>query len=96
VNFQIESEDQEGKPFAFGVGLTSLQLYTTNENWEKKFVDRTDPANKLIPMRKCATLTGFCLYFLLPDAKDNLIPESAVVSKENYILKPSIFLRIKI
>ncbi len=97
MNIQVESTDKQNTPFAFGLGISSLQVYTTDEKWEKRYLDRTDPVNKNLPMRKCATLAGFCLYFLLsseiipPEAiEKGTIGGGKIANKENYILKPSI------
>lgn len=71
--------------FAFGCRVDSLEVYTTDENWSKCTLDRTNPGNEGVPMRKCIDLKGLALYFC--PACD---AENAKIEKEDYILKPSI------
>ena len=94
MNVQIESTDIGGNSLAFGLGINSLELVTTDADWKKHFLDRTDPANKAEPLRKCIHLDGFYLYFLTstdgyqPDLSVSPAPPKIITS--NFILRPSI------
>jgi len=38
--------------YAWGIKLDSLEAYTTNQEWGKIFIDRTDEKNRLTPINK--------------------------------------------
>jgi vacuolar protein sorting-associated protein 13A/C len=63
-----EEEGEEGKvvsspskPFACGFCLSTLTAYTTNNNWEKHFYDRT--VEQSLEMRKKVDLSNMSLYW---------------------------------
>eukprot|EP00831_Metopus_contortus_P002391 TRINITY_DN10880_c0_g1_i1.p2 TRINITY_DN10880_c0_g1~~TRINITY_DN10880_c0_g1_i1.p2 ORF type:complete len:275 (-),score=44.19 TRINITY_DN10880_c0_g1_i1:14-838(-) len=92
VHFQVESVDHKGKPFAFGIGIDELKMFTTNEKWEQSFLDRTVPENCAAPIRKCVN-TQIFLYFLTasegyqPYGIDE-DPKPPEIPKEGYVLSP--------
>eukprot|EP00831_Metopus_contortus_P065425 TRINITY_DN58455_c0_g1_i1.p1 TRINITY_DN58455_c0_g1~~TRINITY_DN58455_c0_g1_i1.p1 ORF type:complete len:301 (+),score=61.68 TRINITY_DN58455_c0_g1_i1:147-1049(+) len=92
IHLQIESVDQDSHPFAFGIGINELRVFTTNENWERCFLDRTLPANSSAPLNKCINANIF-LYFLT--SSEGYISEKSpdfssppTIPKEGHILAP--------
>ena len=43
--------------------MNSLEALTTNSEWIKFFIDRTDDRNKVTPMNKLFKLNNLCLYW---------------------------------
>ena len=62
INIRFENVNEIVKsPFALGISLTQLEIVTTDENWEVKFIDRT---NSEIPMRKLLRLRNLDVYWI--------------------------------
>lgn len=61
---------------------------TTNEKWEKNFIDRTIPKNFSEPIRKSINLNGLSIFQLAGKGQSELegIP---AIPKEDFILRPS-------
>ena len=61
-NIHIRFEDKEHNT-AFGLVLEEFSTFTTNDKWEKEFLDRTMEANKLKNLYKKASISnliGYC------------------------------------
>lgn len=39
VHIRYESNSNAGRPFAFGITLNNFEIFTTDANWQKCFVD---------------------------------------------------------
>ena len=48
---------------AFGLTLQELTINTTNERWEKQFIDRSSKDTKDLPMHKVLDMHFLALYF---------------------------------
>ena len=84
-DFHTQIITETKKSLAFGCKIDSLEISTANEKWEKCTIDRTDPANKKLPIRKSIDLKRFCIYFSPACDIDKI-----KLIKDDYILKPSI------
>ena len=62
IHFRVESDVFTNK-FSFGLTLEKLEVFTTNTNWEKNFLDRTQSQNKDLPMFKLVALSHFGIYW---------------------------------
>ena len=49
--------------FSFGVTLDFLSVHATNLNWEKAFIDRSDPQNADLPNYKILILNNLAVYW---------------------------------
>ena len=49
--------------FSFGVTLDFLSVHATNQNWEKAFIDRSDPQNVELPNYKILILNNLAVYW---------------------------------
>jgi len=70
--------------------LDEILLHTTNEKWEITFVDRTQPENKLLPMRKKLLLRNFGAYWTTNDSSEifgHLVPAAIHKKMQRNILK---------
>ena len=85
---QIENGCQGEHSFTFGIGLNEFFAFTTNEKWEKSFIDRTIPKNFNEAIRKSMTIKGLSIFFL-PGKGQSELEGIPLISKENYILRPS-------
>ena len=62
VRFENEAEKEVSR-FSWGMTLDTLEIFTTDKNWKKNFIDRTDPANQAQPMNKLLNLSFFTVYW---------------------------------
>lgn len=60
IRFENQCEIAKGQ-FALGLSLQQLDIVTTDENWNAKFIDRT---NSDIPMRKLLMLKNLDIYWI--------------------------------
>jgi len=51
------------RKYAWGLTLDEIMVYTTNKNWQREFIDRTDAKNRLEPMRKKLSLKNLGVYW---------------------------------
>ena len=65
MHIRIENEDDNNpiNQFSLGISLQAIDLFTTNRNWEKKFIDRSLPENKEEPMFKRLEIVNFGVYY---------------------------------
>jgi len=69
-NIHVRFENPLSKRhYAWGITLDEILLYTTNEKWEREFIDRTIPQNLLLPIRKKLSLKNLGVYWT-SDASD--------------------------
>lgn len=62
INIRFENQNEIVKnPFALGISLQQLDIVTTDENWDVKFIDRT---HSDIPMRKLLMLRNLDIYWI--------------------------------
>jgi vacuolar protein sorting-associated protein 13A/C len=54
---------ESNNTYAWGLKLDSLDAYTTNYEWLKVFIDRTDEKNRLTPINKLVMLSRLCIYW---------------------------------
>lgn len=69
------------------LAVDSMECYTCNDNWEQSVLDRSNPDNASVPLKKCAKLKGISSYSFVPGSK-NFLPESEL----DYMLEPGTFL----
>ena len=64
-NIHVRLEDQldPNNRFSLGLCLEEFQLFTTNADWHKQFIDRTQPQHKHEPMRKQLILNNLGIYW---------------------------------
>ena len=89
------------RQYAWGITLEEILVYTCNEKWEKEYIDRTEPKNKLMPMRKLLSLTKLGIYWdsgtnqliagmtpdkIKPIMNDMILRSSQKESKTEYII----------
>ena len=65
MHLRIENEDDNNpiNQFSLGISLQAIDLFTTNRQWEKKFIDRSLPENKDEPMFKRLEIVNFGVYY---------------------------------
>ena len=61
-NIHFRFEDDTSK-FSFGVTLDEIIMITTDEDWKKCFIDRTEEKNKEKPMNKLLSLKNLGIYW---------------------------------
>ncbi len=80
IHIRFENEGVEGlhdeMKYSWGITLDRLEIYTTDDNWKKKFFDRTDAKNKDKNMNKLLILGSFCVYWN-SDEKNQLTNKSS-------------------
>lgn len=64
------------KPFSMGITLDSLDVFTTDEDGRKTFLDRTSSANKFKPMYKRLKLENLAVYWNHNDEGKSLIAKT--------------------
>lgn len=72
--------------------MDSLQAFTCDENWNKKFIDRTIEENKNLPLQKRVKLSNLGLYWIAKE-KDFLIKikdNAEVVNKMSEWIIPDV------
>lgn len=62
IHLRVENKLSQN-PYSFGVTLDFLTTHTTNEKWEKKFIDRTNPENENLSNYKILVLKNFSIYW---------------------------------
>jgi hypothetical protein len=74
-NIHIRFEDTHlfREPISMGLTLQELSVDTTNESWQKEFIDRTVEANKQKPLNKLLSLRNFGFYCSPNDDLNNLV-----------------------
>ena len=65
MHIRVENEDliEPDNSFSLGLTLQGIDLYTTDENWERTFIDRTKAANKRVAMNKILKIHNFGVYY---------------------------------
>lgn len=63
IHIRLESHLEGMKPFAVGASIDSLNIFTTDENGKKIFLDRTKKENKDKPMYKQLNLGNLSVYW---------------------------------
>ena len=65
LHLRVEHEDtiEPDNSFSLGITLQELDLYTTDSNWERIYVDRTKEANKHKAMNKILRIHNFGVYY---------------------------------
>lgn len=63
-NIHIRFEDQITNRFAWGIAMNSFEAYTCDENWKKRYIDRTQEQNKNIPLQKQLKLSNLGAYWI--------------------------------
>ena len=46
-----------------GITLNQIEFHTTNDQWQKQYIDRTRPENKGKPMFKLLNIDSFGVYY---------------------------------
>ncbi len=62
-NIHVRFEDTINNKYSWGFCLDKIEIYTTNKNGEKIFVDRTNNENKNEPMRKLLVISNAGIYW---------------------------------
>lgn len=62
-NIHIRFEDTLRTEFSWGIALQSLEVFTTDSQWNKKYFDRTKEENKKVPLQKLVTLKNVGAYW---------------------------------
>lgn len=65
MHIRIENDDmiEPDNSFSIGITLQEIDLYTTDENWERTYIDRTKTANKGKAMNKVLKVHNFGVYY---------------------------------
>ena len=65
MHIRFENEDMIEPDNSFSIGLTlqELDLYTTDENWERTYIDRTQKKNQGKAMNKLLKISNFGVYY---------------------------------
>ena len=65
VHLRVENEDLDDVQCTFSLGLTLRQIrfHTTDQEWTRKFVDRTASENADKPLNKLLEVNDFAVYY---------------------------------
>ena len=65
VHVRIENKDtsEVARNFSLGVTLGAVDLFTTDEDWQRCYVDRSSDKYKDKPVAKWLSITNFALYY---------------------------------
>ena len=65
MHIRIENEDavDRNNQFSLGVTLQGIDLHTTDDCWERIFIDRTKEINKAKSMFKLLKIVNFGVYY---------------------------------
>jgi hypothetical protein len=75
-----------------GICLDSIEMFTTDSNGQKKFIDRNDSKFKGEPMRKSLILSNLGIYWNQSESKNNFYTSSST-PKETIIKMKSMIKR---
>ena len=65
LHIRVEREDviTPQNSFSLGITLQEIDLYTTDANWERIYIDRTKDVNKRTAMHKVLKIKNFGIYY---------------------------------
>lgn len=65
LHLRVENEDtiEPDNSFSLGITLQEIDLYTTDENWQRIYLDRTKDVNKDKAMNKVLKIHNFGVYY---------------------------------
>ena len=65
VHLRIENEDLEDEQCTFSLGLTLRQIkfHTADQEWTRKYIDRTTSDNADKPLNKLLEVNAFAIYY---------------------------------
>lgn len=85
-NIHVRFEDPDRNAI-LGFVLDEFSVFTTNENWEKEFLDRTMEANRLKNLCKKATISNLISYCIIEKDKSKFLVNQAFTDdyRKNYL-----------
>lgn len=65
LHVRVEHEDTIGPENSFSLGITlqKLDLFTTDEKWNRIYIDRTKQVNQAKAMNKLLEVTNYGVYY---------------------------------
>jgi len=65
LHVRIEHQDTIAteNSFSLGISLQEIDLYTTDKNWARMYLDRTKEANRALAMNKVLKIKNFGVYY---------------------------------
>lgn len=92
IHIRVENVDTdvENNQFSLGVTLSAIELYTTDKNWQRKFIDRSSKKDEDSALYKMLQMKNFGIYYktkeknlLCLKPENELAPAMQVLSKIN-------------